>query len=98
MYILGLTTLGDSAAGVIKDGEIIAAAEEERFSRKKHHIGFPYKAIEYCLDYAGITLKDVEHVGHYWKPWILRHKAMQAAKSALISPAMFKARVDRGVA
>lgn len=98
MYILGLTTLGDSAASLIKDGELIAAAEEERFSRKKHHSGFPYKAIEYCLDYAGITLKDVAHVGHYWKPWILRHKATQALKSALISPAMFRARADRGVA
>jgi carbamoyltransferase len=97
MYILGLTTLGDSAATLIKDGEIIAAAEEERFSRKKHHSGFPYKSIEFCLDYAGITLKDVEHVGHYWKPWILRHKAMQALKAALVSPAMFKARADRGV-
>src|SRR5690606_22457005 len=82
----------------IKDGELIAAAEEERFSRKKHHSGFPYKAIEYCLDEAGIKLSDVAHVGHYWKPWILRHKAMQAARSALISPAMFKARADRGVA
>ncbi len=98
MYILGLTTLGDSAATLIKDGVPIAAIEEERFSRKKHHSGFPYKAIEFCLDYAGITLKDVEHVGHYWKPWILRHKAMQALKAALISPAMFKARADRGVA
>ncbi|MBA2620279.1 MAG: carbamoyltransferase [Acidobacteria bacterium] len=98
MYILGLTTLGDSAASLIKDGELVAAAEEERFSRKKHHSGFPYKAIQYCLDYAGITLKDVSHVGHYWKPWILRHKATQALKSALISPTMFKARADRGVA
>jgi carbamoyltransferase len=98
MYILGLTTLGDSAATLIKDGEIVAAVEEERFSRKKHHSGFPYKAIEFCLDYAGITLKDVAHVGHYWKPWILRHKAMQALKAAFISPAMFKARADRGVA
>src|SRR5262249_14730050 len=69
MYILGLTTLGDSAAALIKDGQLIAAAEEERFSRKKHHSGFPYKSIEFCLDYAGIKLKDVEHVGHYWKPW-----------------------------
>jgi len=43
-------------------------------------------------------LKDVEHVGLYWKPWILRHKATQALKAALISPAMFKARADRGVA
>ncbi len=43
MYILGLTTLGDSAASLIKDGELIAAAEEERFSRVKHHSGFPYR-------------------------------------------------------
>jgi len=98
MYILGLTTLGDSAAALIKDGKLVAAVEEERFSRKKHHAGFPYRAIQYCLDHAGITLKEVEHVGHYWKPWILRHKAMQAAKAALISPAMFRARADRGVA
>ena len=98
MYILGLTTLGDSAAAIIKDGQLIAAAEEERFSRKKHHSGFPYKAIEFCLDEAGISLKDIEHVGHYWKPWILRHKAMQAAKAAFVSPSMFKARADRGVA
>ncbi|HMU32522.1 MAG TPA: carbamoyltransferase C-terminal domain-containing protein [Pyrinomonadaceae bacterium] len=98
MYILGLTTLGDSAAALIKDGQLVAAVEEERFSRVKHHAGFPYKAIRFCLDQAGIELKDVEHVGHYWKPWILRHKAMQAFKSGLISPAMFKARADRGVA
>ncbi len=98
MYILGLTTLGDSAAALIRDGQLVAAVEEERFSRKKHHAGFPYKAIEFCLEHAGITLADVEHVGHYWKPWILRHKAMQALKAGLISPAMFKARADRGVA
>lgn len=98
MYILGLTTLGDAAAALIKDGELIAAAEEERFSRVKHHSGFPYNAIQFCLDYAGIKLKDVEHVGHYWKPWILRHKALQAVKAALISKDMFRARVDRGVA
>ncbi len=98
MYILGLTTLGDSAASLIKDGKLIAAVEEERFSRKKHHSGFPYKAIEFCLDYAGISLKDVEHIGHYWKPWILRHKAMQALKAGFVSSAMFKARADRGVA
>lgn len=98
MYILGLTTLGDSAAALIKDGKLVAAAEEERFSRVKHHSGFPYKAIQFCLDQAGITLKDVEHVGHYWKPWILRHKAMQAVKAAFVSKDMFKARADRGVA
>lgn len=98
MYLLGLTTLGDSAAALVKDGQLVAAVEEERFSRKKHHAGFPYRSIKFCLDHVGITLKDVEHVGHYWKPWILRHKAVQAAKAAFISPAMFKARADRGIA
>ena len=97
MYIVGLTTLGDSAATILKDGEIVAAAEEERFSRRKHHSGFPYQALQYCLDEAGIKISDVAHIGLYWKPWVLRHKALQALKSGLISPAMFKARVDRGV-
>ncbi len=77
---------------------MVAAVEEERFSRVKHHAGFPYRAVQFCLDQAGIELKDVEHVGHYWKPWILRHKAVQAAKSAFISKDMFKARADRGIA
>ena len=97
MYIVGLTTLGDSAASLIKDGEIVAAAEEERFSRRKHHSGFPYNAMQYCLDQAGIGIADVAHIGLYWKPWVLRHKALQALKSAAISRDMFKARVDRGV-
>lgn len=97
MYILGLTTLGDSAASLIHDGQIVAAAEEERFSRVKHHSGFPFHAIQYCLDEAGIGIADVGHVALYWKPWILRHKAMQALKSAAISRDMFRARVDRGV-
>ncbi|MFN2498996.1 MAG: carbamoyltransferase [Pyrinomonadaceae bacterium] len=98
MYILGLTTLGDSAATLIHDGKIVAAAEEERFSRQKHHSGFPYLAMQYCLDEAGITIADTAHIGLYWKPWVLRHKAMQALKSAVISGDMFRARVDRGVA
>jgi len=98
MYILGLTTLGDSAATLLHDGEIVAAAEEERFTRKKHYSGFPYHAMQYCLDEADIKIGEVAHVGLYWKPWVLRHKAMQALKSALISRDMFKARVDRGVA
>ena len=97
MYIIGLTTLGDSAATLIKDGEIVAAAEEERFSRRKHHSGFPYNAMQYCLDEAGIKISDVAHIGLYWKPWVLRHKAFQALKAGTISRDMFRARVDRGV-
>jgi len=97
MYILGLTTLGDAAATLLRDGEPLTAVEEERFSRIKHHSGFPYRAIQYCLAEAGITLADVEHVALYWKPWILRHKAFQAVKALAISRDMFRARVDRGV-
>jgi carbamoyltransferase len=97
MYILGLTTMGDAAATLLCDGEVVAAVEEERFSRRKHHVGFPFHAVEYCLGEAGIKIGEVEHVAHYWKPWILGHKALQAAKSLAISRAMFQARVDRGV-
>ena len=53
--------------------------------------------MQYCLEEAGIKIADVAHVGLYWKPWVLRHKAMQALKAAVISRDMFKARVDRGV-
>ena len=98
MYILGLTTLGDAAATLIHDGVPVAAVEEERFSRIKHHSGFPFKAIEYCLGEAGINLGDVAHVALYWKPWVVRHKALQAVRSLTISRDMFRARIDRGVA
>jgi carbamoyltransferase len=97
VYVLGLTTLGDAAATLLSDGDVVAAVEEERFSRKKHHVGFPFRAISYCLSAAGIGLEDVEHVALYWKPWILTHKAFQALRSLVISPDMFRARVDRGV-
>jgi len=96
VYILGLTTMGDSAAVLIRDGQVVAAVEEERFSRVKHHIGFPHRAVEYCFLEAGITLKDVAHVGLYWKPWVLRHRVWTTLKSARSSRAMFQARVERG--
>lgn len=69
MYILGISAFyHDSAAAIIKDGEIIAAAQEERFSRKKHDAGFPSKAVEYCLKEAGITIDQLEAVVFYDKP------------------------------
>lgn len=58
----------DSAACVLKDGEIIAAAQEERFTRKKHDPGFPHEALRYCLREAGVTLSDVSAVTFYDKP------------------------------
>jgi carbamoyltransferase len=71
MYILGISAYyHDSAAALIKDGEIIAAAQEERFSRKKHDHRFPKNAIKYCLEYAGITANDLNFVAFYDKPML----------------------------
>ena len=70
-HILGISAFyHDSAAALVSDGNIMAAAQEERFTRKKHDAGFPGKAIEYCLAEAGITLADVTHVVFYDKPLI----------------------------
>jgi len=71
MYILGISAFyHDSAACLIKDGEIVAAAQEERFTRKKHDSGFPRYAIEYCLREAQINSIEIENVVFYEKPLI----------------------------
>lgn len=71
MYILGISAFyHDSAAALIHDGEIIAAAQEERFTRKKHDPAFPANAVRYCLEYAGISLADVAVVVFYDKPFL----------------------------
>ncbi|MEA5541518.1 carbamoyltransferase [Limnoraphis robusta Tam1] len=71
MHILGISAYyHDSAAALVRDGEIIAAAQEERFSRKKHDARFPEHAIRYCLQQANITLLDVDHIVFYDKPLV----------------------------
>jgi len=70
-YILGISAFyHDSAAALIKDGKIIAAAQEERFTRKKHDFNFPVNAVNYCLKEAGISIKDINYVGFYDKPFV----------------------------
>ena len=70
-YILGLSAYyHDSAAALLRDGEVVAAAQQERFTRKKHDPGFPREAIEYCLGEAGIGLKDLQSVVFYDKPLV----------------------------
>lgn len=70
-YILGLSAYyHDSAAALIHDGDIVAAVQQERFTRKKHDPGFPAEAIQYCLQEAGIKLTDVDHVVFYDKPLV----------------------------
>ena len=70
-YILGISAFyHDSAACIVKNGEIIAAAQEERFTRKKHDFRFPEHAIQFCLDYAGIESSQLDIVAFYDKPFL----------------------------
>src|SRR5262245_19387216 len=67
--ILGISAFyHDSAAALLVDGRIVAAAQEERFSRKKHDSGFPTLAVDYCLAQAALAPSDLDHVGFYDKP------------------------------
>ena len=69
MNILGISCFyHDSAACLIRDGHVVAAASEERFTRKKHDEGFPHQAIQYCLQAGGIQARDLDYVGFYDKP------------------------------
>ncbi len=71
MRILGISAFyHDSAAALIRDGEIVAAAQEERFSRKKHDARFPVHALRYCLAQEGAALADVDQVVFYDKPFL----------------------------
>ena len=71
MRILGVSAFyHDSAAALVVDGKIIAAAQEERFTRKKHDSGFPAEAVRYCLAEGGLTLADVDHIAFYDKPFL----------------------------
>src|SRR5690606_9630603 len=69
MRILGISAYyHDSAAALVEDGRIVAAAQEERFTRRKHDPGFPHQAISYCLAEAGVGLDQVDYVVFYDKP------------------------------
>lgn len=87
VIVLGINAYhGDAAAALVRDGQLIAAAEEERFNRRKHCAGFPAEAVRYCLTEAGVSLEDVEHVGVSRDPAAHLHKkilyaATRAAKS-----------------
>ena len=69
--ILGISAFyHDSAAALVKDGQVVAAAQEERFTRKKFDEGFPHQAIDYCLEHAGLRLRDLDNVVFYDKPFL----------------------------
>jgi carbamoyltransferase len=71
MIVLGISAYyHDSAASIVRDGVVVNAAQEERFSRKKHDPGFPINAIQWCLADAGVTARDVDRVAFYDKPFL----------------------------
>ncbi len=88
--ILGISAFyHDSAAALVVDGEIIAAAQEERFTRKKQDSSFPKEAIDYCLKEGGLRPSDLDYVSFYDKPWLkferIMHNALWAAPHGLSS-------------
>ena len=69
MRILGISAYyHDSAAALVQDGDLVAAAQEERFSRKKHDHNFPARAARYCMDAVGASPEDIDHIVFYDKP------------------------------
>ncbi len=84
MNILGISCFyHDAAAALLVDGRLIAASEEERFSRKKHDAGFPKLAIQFCLDEAGIGIADVDYVVFYEKPFVKFERILMTALQAV---------------
>ena len=76
--ILGISAFyHDSAAALVVDGRIVAAAQEERFSRRKHDYRFPQQAIQYCLQEAGICAAELDLVGFYDKPLLKFDRLME---------------------
>ena len=83
MYILGISAFyHDSAAALLKDGALVAAAMEERFSRKKHDSDFPRQAAQFCLEQAGISPHDLEYVVFYEKPLVKFERILQTSLNA----------------
>ncbi len=77
-YIIGVSAhYHDSAAALLKDGYVVAAAQEERFTRKKHDKGFPIQALEYCLNEAGISIVDVSAIVYYEKPFLTFERLLE---------------------
>jgi carbamoyltransferase len=82
MYILGISCFyHDAAAALVHDGQLVAAAAEERFVRRKHTSEFPTQAIEYCLRSAGVTIEQVDHICFYEKPFVKFDRILISALS-----------------
>lgn len=96
MVVLGINNMHDASAALLIDGQIVAAAEEERFSRKKHTTGLPIQAMHYCLEEAGLNAADLDVVVAAWRPWALRVRGSLALRSVVASPRAFLSKARRG--
>jgi carbamoyltransferase len=97
MFTLGLSNMRDAAAALVHDGQIVAAAEEERFVRIKHVSALPVHAIRYCLKEAGLRLSDVDAVAVPWKYWEIGTRARLALGAMLRSPQLFREKSRRSI-
>ncbi|GIW54848.1 MAG: hypothetical protein KatS3mg082_1252 [Nitrospiraceae bacterium] len=97
MLVLGLLNMRDAAAALVRDGRIVAAAEEERFVRIKHVTALPLQAIRYCLREAGVRLDEVDAIAVPWKYWVLGRRAALALGSMLQSPQLFRVKGRRSL-
>jgi len=99
MNILGLSFYyHDSSAALVQDGRLVAASEEERFSRVKHDSGFPQLAIDFVLGMAGITIHDVDYVVFYEKPFVKFERMLLSAMATFPrSSAVFRESMQRWV-
>ncbi|MDQ1290715.1 MAG: carbamoyltransferase [Nitrospirota bacterium] len=97
MFTLGLSNMRDAAAALVHDGQIVAAAEEERFVRTKHVSALPVHAIRYCLKEAGLRLSDVHAVAVPWKYWEIGTRARLALGAMLRSPQLFREKGRRSI-
>ena len=99
MNIIGLSFFyHDSSAALVQDGVLIAAAEEERFSRVKHDSGWPALAIEFCLKMGGITMSDVDYVVFYEKPFVKFERMLLSAMATFPrSSAVFRESMQRWI-
>ena len=78
MIVLGISCFyHDAGSALVRDGELVAAAEEERFNRRKHCSDFPEQAIQYCLDESGVTIEQVAHIGFYEKPLVKFNRILE---------------------
>jgi carbamoyltransferase len=95
--VLGLATMTESAAVLLEDGRLVAAAEEERFSRRKHEGGVPYRAIAWILESQGLRLSDLDSVAVYWNPYDLAYRARYMGGILARNPRRFAHKLRRAL-